>query len=46
MDYKYEIFEDVNLTLHGNYTHECTVVKVIGMNTEKYVPNKESIADH
>ena len=33
--YKFGIFHAVNLTLHGHYTHVCTVFKVTGMNTEK-----------
>ena len=31
MAYKHQIFETVNLTLHGHYTHVCTVSKVIGI---------------
>ena len=38
MAYKYEIFDPVNLTLHGHYTCVCTVSKVTGKNAEtKYV---------
>ena len=32
---KCKIFEAVNLTLHGHYTHGCTVSKVIGISTER-----------
>ena len=42
MAYKYEIFEAVNLTLHGHYTHLCTVSKVTGINTE----NKMCLANN
>ena len=36
------IFENVNLTYHGHYTHMCTVSKGIGINTE----NKIFLSNH
>ena len=42
--HKCKIFEAVNITFHGYYTHVYTVSKVIGMNTEKIcLPNKQYI---
>ena len=40
---KCKLFEAVNLTLHGHYTHVCTVSKVVVINTENKIclPNKE-----
>ena len=35
MAYKCKVFETLSLTLHGHYTHVCTVSIVIGINTEK-----------
>ena len=35
MAFKCQIFETVNLTLHGHYSHVCIVSKVIGINTRK-----------
>ena len=48
MAYKSKLFEAVKLTLHGHYTHVCTVSKVIGINTENKIclPNKEYIHGH
>ena len=43
MPYKLQIFKAVNITLHGHYTHVCTVSKVTGMNTEKDMSAKQGI---
>ena len=45
---KYKIFEVVDLPLHGNYTHVCTVSHVIGINTENTtcLPNKKYMSVH
>ena len=48
MAYKCKIFEAANLTPNGYYTYDCTVSKVIGINTENKIclKNKEYISVH
>ena len=43
MAYKCKIFDGVNLTLAGHYTHMCTVSKIIGINTENNMFAKQGI---
>ena len=48
MAYECEIFEAVNLTLHGHYKHACTVSRVINIYKENKIclPHKEYISGH
>ena len=38
-----KVFEALNLILHGHYRHVCTVLKVIGINTENKMSAKQGI---
>ena len=48
MALKCKIFDTVNLTLYGHYTHVFTLSKFLGINTENKICqlNKEYISGH
>ena len=47
MAYKYNVLDNVNLTLHGHYTH-VYISKVFGINAENKIclPGKEYLTSH